>query len=259
MTGTDRIRDLLRRAARDGRIADGATRTGTGGARLVEQIDAAVLGRRLRVEAGAVSFGCDVAARRLLALDLPVAAPLPPGAEALAGRPLGAEDVAAVAALVRTLCPEDQPVSIVAGAPGAGPPAFGGIPAAALAAALGLAPPAAHDDPFAAGLVALGDAVRAAVLVDGEEIVLLSGGAAAERLADRAAGLLDRLLVPQFPLLGTLETGGALLLAAPPGQSHLLLAGHLGRFLLVEVAGDDGSTGNGAARCLALWRDAALS
>lgn len=255
MTGADRIRDLLRRAARDGRLAGAAPATPEAAlARIVEAVDAAVLARRLAIRLGGAELGCAVAARRLLSLEAPAPEGLPAEAVSLFGRSLSAEDAAAVAALLHALAGQGGDFEIRTGAPPAGPePAFGGIAASALAAALGVEAAPGPVDPLAAGIAALGETVIGALLIEGEEISLLAGGPAGEALAEEAGAVLDRVLVPDFPLFGTLETAGALTFAAAGADRHLLVAGHLGRYLLAAVAGSD------AAETLARWRAAALA
>ena len=254
MTGADRIRDLLRRAARDGRLPAAAGATPEAAlARFAEAVDAAVLARRLRLHLDGEDLVCAVAARRLLSFEAPAPAGLPAGSEALFGRTLAAEDAGAVAALLRGLADRGGRFELSATAPDTGPePALGGIAAATLAAALGLAPAEGAADPLAAGLAALAEGVIAALLIEDEGLTLLAGDSAAEALADEAGALLDRVLVPEFPLLATLETAGALTFTAPGAERHLLLAGHLGRFVLAAVAGAD------AADTLARWRAVAL-
>lgn len=256
MTGADRIRDLLRRAARDGRLPGGPAAAAAEDtlARVAEAVDAAVLARRLRLRLGGTELACAVAARRLLSIEAPAPDGLPAGAEALFGRTLAAEDAGAVAALLRALADRGGAFGLDAEPPQTGPePALGGIAAATLAAALGLAAAEGAADPLAAGLAALGDGVIAALLWEDDAVALLAGDAAAEELAEEAGGLLDRLLQPDFPLLATLEAAGALTFAAPGADRHLLVAGHLGRFVLAAVAGAD------AAETLARWRAVALT
>jgi hypothetical protein len=254
MTGADRIRELLRRAARDGRLPGAAPATAEAAlGRIVEAVDAAVLARRLVLRLGGADLACAVGARRLLSFEAPGPGDLPAGGAALSGRPLSAEDAGAVAALLHALAGRGGAFALDLAAPPSGSePAFGGIGAAQLAAALGLASAPAPADPLEAGLAALGAGVIGALLIEGEEIALLVGDTEDAALAEAAGAVLDRLLLPEFPLLPTLEAAGALTFVAPGGARHLLLAGHLGRYLLAAVAGDD------AAGTLTRWRAAAL-
>lgn len=255
MTGTERIRELLRRAARDGRLPAGVPATPEAAlGRIVEAVDAAVLARRLLIRLGGAELACALAARRLLSFEVPGPGDLPAGGAALFGRPLSAEDAGAVAALLRALAGRGGTVALDLAAPPSGPePAFGGIGAAQLAAALGLAAAPAPANPLEAGLSALGDSVIGALLIEGDEVALLAGEPEDAALAEAAGAVLDRLLLPEFPLLPTLEAEGALTFAVPGGARHLLLAGHLGRYLLAAVEGAD------AAGTLTRWRAAALA
>lgn len=247
-------RNLLRRAARDGRLAgrwEACAGPAEAARHLLDHLDAAVLACRLRVETGDRALVLTAAARRLVALSVP--GPDTADAGAPVDRPLTAEDAAAVAAVLRaTLAgatrvrvlhlPPESPVD----------PAATGLSVAALAAALDLPPPdPAPDDGFEAGLAALGAGLRAAVLIEGDDLLPLAGDPAATgSLAEEALALLDRLLVPAFPLRTSFETDGALTFAAAGAGRHWLLAGRHGRFLLAEMAGDD------AAATLGRWRAA---
>lgn len=252
MTGHKRTLDLLRQAARDGRLSgqvEAYSDASEGIRRLLAEIEGCILPRRLVIEVGPAQLVAEAAARRLVALVTPAPEPVAPAALALFGRNLDAADAAEAAGLLADLCTRGDRLRITdRAAEIAGDPTRGGIPAAALAAALGFEPPVPAGpaaDPVEALALALGPALREAALIAGEEVEVLAGEEAA--VLDLAGQIADGLLHPGFPLFATLETGAALVLAGGDAGMHILVAGWLGRFLVARIEGEASAT-------LALWR-----
>lgn len=260
MSEFDRVRALLGRAARDGttpsRRVDYATAP-AGLARLLVELDSAVLGQRLRFDFdNGAHLVCEVSARRLLHVPDAARRGLGPAQAMLIGRGgLAAEDAGALAGLLAALCEGATGFAVTAEpldgtADGAG----GGVDPRAIAEAAGLPAPPLRDAvagaPHEAFLDALRPTLQAALLIEGDETsLILGGGAEADLVAGWAERSLERLLSPGFGLLGTLETNGLLVFALPaPEGRHLIVAGRRGSFLVATVKGND------VAATLDLWR-----
>ena len=252
MTGPGQIKAALRRAARDGPARDRASafdRPEDGAAIILGHVDATVLPRRLVFDLDSGGrLACLAASRRLIRL-LP---PLPPGlGDAFEGN-LPA-DAAATGRALADLCREARRVTLSEDVATAEEEVTGtGLAPAAIAATLDRtldrrAPDADPLDALAAALAP--DLTCAFTLLEEEVEVLCGDGAAVTALSDFAGDLLGRLLDPGFPLAATLETDGLVIVAlGGDADSHVAVAGHLGRYLVAVLdRGDPTPT-------LAAWR-----
>jgi len=266
MSEFDRLKARLKRTATDGRILADRQDYETpveGVARLLDEIDGTVIGRRLKVDfADGSRLSALVTGRRLVRLDGQAPAGLPADQAALYGREgLATEDAAEVAGLLAGLCGRGPSYLLSKSAPGeAIDPTQAGVSAAAIAAALGLEEreaPADDGRNLEVFLDALGERVIAAALIEQDEIALIrcdEETPEAAFLLDWAAQVGERLLTPDFALYATLETGGLLVFAGARGSDrHLAVAGRHGRFLLAALEGAD------SAATLDCWRHVTLA
>lgn len=264
MSEFDRLKARLRRAATDGRILSDRQDYESpveGVARLLDEIDATVIGRRLRVDfADGSRLAGIVSGRRLMRLDAPAPAGLAADQAALFGRGgLATEDAAEVAGLLAALCGRGPSFILAKTAPGETiDPTQAGVSASAIAAALGLEEHEApqQDTGLEAFLASVGERVVAAALIEEDEIALVGCDEEAPEAAfllDWAAHLGERLLTPDFALFAALETSGLLVFAGDAGSDrHLVVAGRNGRFLLAMLTGAD------SAATLGTWRGITL-
>lgn len=260
MSEFERVKALLGRAARDGtapsrRVAYATAQAGL--ARLLEELETAVLGQRLRFDFDNGShLVCEVSGRRLLRVPDASRRGLGAAEATLIGRDgLAAEDAGALGGLLAALCGGGTGFVVTGERSGdAAGEAGGGVDPRAIAEAAGLPAQPTRDEgagaPHEAFLERLRPAVLAAVLVEGDEVSpILGEGAEADRLAGWLERSLGRLLSPGFALLGTLETNGILVFAQPEAaRRHLLVAGRRGSFLVASVTGED------VAATLDAWR-----
>ena len=249
MSDLDRLKTILKRAARDGTAAPDMVEYATGPAgvaRMLEQLGSAVLGQRLRFEFEDGSrVVCEASGRRLLRLVGPAPSHLIPKQAALFSRDeLAGDDVQLVADLLVGLSDRNARFAVTTEPLGDEfGPTHGGIAPEAIAEAAGLnggLQVATGEDPsHEAFLDALGPSLQAAILIDGEDASLIYGeGDPAAFIIDWAEGALDNLLTAGFPLLGTLETNGILVFSLPESAGRdLLVAGRRGSLVIAAVTG----------------------
>ncbi|MDA5092848.1 hypothetical protein O2N63_01970 [Aliiroseovarius sp. KMU-50] len=265
MSDLDRLKEVLRRSARDGTTTSGRIRYGTGPdgvARMLEQVDAAVLAQRLSFEFDDGSrFICEALGRRLVRLLAPPPRGLTAEQVALFDRDdLGGEEVRMLSDLFITLCERGSRIAVTSDPLGDETnPSHVGIEPAAIARAAGLSGEVLFETKEGSSHEALLDALqpslRAAILIEGEEATLVCGeGAEAGFVTDWADNSLEDLLSPKFPLLGTLETNGILVFALPKTTgNHLLIAGRHGSLVVATVRNGD------VTATLDRWRELNLS
>ncbi len=259
MSDFDRMKAMLKRAARDGMASQGRVGLEPGPAcvaRILEQ--AAVLGQRLGFDFGdGTRLVCEASGRRLVRLLAPAPSGLSAEQRALFDRAeLATDDLQVLSKLLVELCARGSGFEMTAEPLGdAIEPVHGGVNPADIAKAAGLPAEAlfgAQDGPTPeAFLDALGRSVLSVIQIDGEEAALIHGeGEDAAFLFDWVEHGLGTLLSPDFPLFGTLETNGILVFALPEAAGrHLLVAGERGRFTVAAVKGSD------VAATLDHWRE----
>lgn len=251
MSDFERLKAMLRRSARDGMAQPGPVRYMTwpeGLARILEQVDTAVLGQRLSFEFDNASrLVCEASGRRLVRLLTPPPPGLTAEHVALFDRDeLAVDDIRALSVLFRGLCERGAGFAMTAEPLGEGiGPVRGGVDPAAIAEAAGLpveaGPRAGEGTGHEALLEGLRPLLQAVVLVEGEDLTLVRGeGDEAAFIVDWVENSLSKLLSPGFALLGTLETNGLLVFALPATAGrHLLVAGRRGNLLVATVKGSD--------------------
>ncbi|MCB2124541.1 MAG: hypothetical protein H6897_02380 [Rhodobacteraceae bacterium] len=260
MSDFARLKEMLRRSARDGTAQPGRVRYVTwsdGLAGILEQVDIAVVGQRLNFEFDDGSrLVCEASGRRLVRLLAPPPAGLTAEHMALFGRDeLSVGDVHGLSILLRGLCERSAGFAATAEPLGeAAGPVRGGVDPGAIAEAAGLPgeamPGTGEGTAQEALLEGLQPLLQAVVVVEGEEAALAQGeGDDAARLVDWVENALTKLLSPAFPLLGTLETNGILVFALPEGAGrHLMVSGRRGQLLVATIKGCD------VAATVDLWR-----
>lgn len=262
MSARDDIRADLQRAARDGRIrskSQAFESVEAGLSLFLTEIEQCVLGRELTFDlSSGAQLVCLAGGRRLLRC-LP---PIPSGlgsdhASLFETQELGNRDLALCASALKTLFTDPGNLRISTAAPKSRIEVTAdiGLSAAALADASGIRLESAgtlngaESDIIEAFIDALGEKIAAAVLIEGEEVVLVAGATeTANDLSDWATTRLEHLLDPSFPLAAGLETDGILVFPRANGAQRLLI-GNLGNFLAVESLSDS------STEPLALWRD----
>ena len=249
MSDFERLKTMLRNAARDGMAPRDRVKYETGRAgvaHILEELGTAVLGQRLSFEfEDGARIVCEASGRRLVRLLTPAPARLTPEQVALFDRDdLAGEDAQGLADLLVGLCERNSGFAVTAQPLGDEiGPAHGGVAPAAIAEAAGLSgdtPVETGNDPsHQAFLDALGPSLQAAVLVEDEAASLICGeGDEAAFIVDWADSSLDKLLTAGFPLLGTLETNGILVFSLPETQDRdLLIAGRRGSLVIATVTG----------------------
>ncbi len=247
MSDFDRVKSMLKSAARDGTAPPGQIDYETGRvgvARMLEKLGTAVLGQRLSFEFEDGShFVCEASGRRLVRLLAPAPAHLIPGQVALFERDeLSGDDAQGLADLLVALCERNSGFAVTAEPLGDEiGPAHRGVEPAAIAEAAGLPGESlfetGKDPSHEAFLDALGPSLQAAIVIEDEDASLICGeGDEAAFIVDWAESSLDNLLTAGFPLLGTLETNGILVFALPETQGRdLLIAGRRGSLVIATV------------------------
>lgn len=260
MTYSSAVKDMLRRAARDGnaehsgQYAYGSAAEGV--LRFLAQVESLVVAREVVTTFDdGTRFSCIASGRRLVRLLEPAPRGLTASRVALFMRDgVTADDVVPVADLLIELSNRGRSFTISSCAPTVPiDPSQGGISTAAIAAALGLSTP---DDEEHAAATTMASCVErltplliAAVIVRDDGVEELTGTDDALRdIGRQARKLMDGLLTPTFPLFPTLETDGLLTFAGNRGRS-VLVAGRLGEFLVAELDAAD------LDRALDLWRE----
>ncbi|SPH18235.1 hypothetical protein DEA8626_01767 [Defluviimonas aquaemixtae] len=260
MSDFERLKAMLRHSAQDGTPRLGRVEYATaqaGVARVLEQVDTAVIGQQLSFEFDdGARLVCTTVGRRLVRL-LP---PAPPGLTAEQTAlfdldELRGEHAQGLSNLLVGLCERGAGFAMRVEPLGEGvAPASGGVEPVAIAEAAGLPGEAMFET--GAGklhetfLDALQASLRAAILIDGEVSSLICGeGDEAALVVDWVESSLEKLLSPGFPLLGTLETNGILVFGLPEAAGcHLLIAGRRGNLVVATVKGGD------VAATVDLWR-----
>jgi|SRR5690606_36321040 hypothetical protein len=247
MNDFERLKAMLRRSARDGMARPGPVRYASwseGLARILEQVDVAVLGRRLSFEFDDGSrLACEASGRRLVRLLTPPPPGLTAEQMALFDRDeLAFDDVRAVSVLFRGLCERGAGFAMTAEPLGeGGGQVRGGVDPTAISEAAGLPGEASPGRGEGTGHEALLEGLRpllqAVVLIQGADSSLVLGeGDEAAFVVDWVESSLKELLSPGFPLLGTLETNGLLVFALPERSGrHLLVAGRRGNLLVAAI------------------------
>jgi hypothetical protein len=260
MSEFERTKAALLRAAADGGADLSVSRyanASEGVAKVLWQIESQVLAQRIDFKfEGGTRFACIASGRRLLRLLEPAPRNLPPNLVALFVRKeILPEYRTEVGELLMSLCERgrqftvtSEPIETDAD------PSQGGVSPLAVSESLGLrtqkdggeAPEAILDE----FVERIAGAMIAGVLVHDEDVTILkSDPTDPVRVSDWSAKLLERLLEPSFPLLGSLETSGILVFrGADASDRHMLVAGRLGRFVVASVNGGD------ASRTLKHWQ-----
>lgn len=258
MSDRDRVQSLLWRAASDGWRNE--TRVNyddpmQGATRLVRIVSRTLLARRVRLEfSNGAQVIFDASERRILRFVPPAPLDLPSDLTSLfADAPVTGEDATSAANLLVTLCDgttgfaySTQPIS------GDADPVVTGVSWQSLEHALGVD---AQDVPAPDGsledfVTALAPHLSAAVLISGDTAAVIRGeGQTADRLMAWAKTGAERLLSPDFPLFGTLETS-AMVMFGPPehGGDPVVLVGRLGEYLVASLDKRSAKT------ALDLWR-----
>ncbi|MEM9497156.1 MAG: hypothetical protein AAGA28_04490 [Pseudomonadota bacterium] len=239
----ERVKALLSRVAADGWNGDGEVRyddPAHGAGRLVSVVGTTLLGRRVTVafsDDRRLIF--DARDRRILRFVPPAPAGLAPDQADLFQTAYFSGDAAqVVAGMWRDLCRQSTGFRVsTEPLDDAGDPSAPGVSWLSVSQALNLpAPDNAARDRTLERYLAAADGYLTAALIVGQTVsspVVKGTRDDTKALLDWVEAVAPRLLDPQFPLFGTLETNGVLMFAPDVADTeHVLLAGRLGDYMV---------------------------
>lgn len=254
MGARDDAQKDLRRTASDGKLSGEWVEYGLADEALalfLQQVEQAILGRKLSVSLGdGTTFAALAAGRRLIRLLPPAPGGLSSGlAESFSSDELSAKDQDSALAALRAVFKASGRLRILAEPPPERLEVIGdtGLRASSLFEAGGLS---GHNPAQSAGaerdivdafVAAMELDLKAAVWIEGDETSAVHGDEAAiASLAGWATRRLERLLAPEFPMAAGLETDGIFVFVPHEGAQRVLL-GHLGNILAAEISATSGT------------------